>query len=703
MSETGPTGGARAGETDLRLFFHPRTIALVGATGNKRKPGYALLRKVVLRAERDGTKVYGVNPRLSDIEGVPCYPSLGDVPDEIDVVVVMIGDAERAVRDAVAKRAKFCIIFTAGFSETGEAGARREEELARSAREGGVRLFGPNTNVNAFESFPDLPGPKLALITQSGHQGRPIAQGVQLGIGVSYWAPTGNEADLEFSDFVEYFVEHDETAVIAAYVEGFRSIPRLREAADKAARAGKPIVLVKVGRTEAGERMALAHTGHLTGSDSVHDAFFRQYGIIRVDDLDELLETAALFARMPAPAGDGVCIYSISGGTGAHMADLCAAAGLRLPTLTEETQARLREIIPDYLTVANPVDNGAQPVREGLGKALIDAILEDPNVDLLVCPITGALPSMSRALSTDIAQAYREAKKPVVAIWGSPVTNEPGYDILVEGRVPLFRSFRSCVAALRRYLDYGRFLEAYETRPVAPPVGPRPPAELEALLAGSGPLSEMESALVASHFGVPFPRGGLVLTAEGAVEAAQKIGYPVALKACGRGIAHKADAGLLQVGIANPTELVAGFRELDQAGRAAAGEAGYDGILIQEAVAGGEEVIAGFSTDPQFGPVVLFGLGGVLVEVLGDVQMRVAPLTRRDAEEMVRGIKAFPLLDGARGRPKADLGALVELLLKVSEMGMALRKRVREFDLNPVRVRPAGEGLVALDALCVRK
>jgi acyl-CoA synthetase (NDP forming) len=686
-------------ETDLHLFFHPRTVAVIGATDDKRKPGYALLRKVHERARRDGATVYGVNPRLTDIDGIACYPTLDAVPGEIDVAVIMISDAEQGLRDVVAKGARFAIIFTAGFREVGAEGAKREEELARIARQGGVRLFGPNTNVNAFEMFPDLPGKKLALITQSGHQGRPIAQGVELGIGVKYWAPTGNEADLESADFIEYFVDLDDVAVVAGYIEGFKSIPRLRAAAERAARAGKPIVLVKIGRTEAGQRMAMAHTGHLTGSDDVTNAFFRQFGIVRVDDLDELLETAALFTRLARPAGEGLCVYAISGGTGAHMADLCAWGGLALPTLTEESQEKLREAIPDYLTVSNPVDNGAQVVRKGgLNKRCIDICLDDPNVDILVCPITGILPSMSKVVAGDIVDAYREGRKPVVVIWGSPVTDEEGYRILVEGGVPMFRSFRSFVVGLRRYLDYWRFLERFEPRPVAPP---RVPSGFETMLAGSGPLSEHDSASLAAQYGVGFPMSALCETEDRATEAAARLGGAVVMKACGTGILHKSDAGLVRIGVA--PEAVAGtFRALDEAGRAHGGDAGYDGVLVQALAPDGEEVIVGFSRDPQYGPVVLFGLGGIFVEVLKDVALRVAPLSRRDADEMIREVKGFPLLDGARGRPKADVDALAELILNVSRMAVELRDNVTEFDLNPVRVLPAGQGVIALDALVVR-
>jgi acyl-CoA synthetase (NDP forming) len=685
------------GVNDLHLFFHPRAIAVIGATDDKTKPGYHLLKKVMERAARDGGVVYPVNPRTAEILGVKCYPTVADVPGDLDVVVVMIGDAEKGLRDAVAKKATYCIIFTAGFSEIGPEGAARERELARIAAAGGVRLFGPNTNVNAFELFPDLPGKKIGLITQSGHQGRPIAQGVELNIGLSYWAPTGNEADLEAADFIEYYVSHEDTGVIAAYIEGFKSIPRLREAAEKAARARKPIVVVKVGRTDAGTRMALSHTGHLTGSDEVHDAFFKQYGIVRVDDLDELLEMSALFARLPQPPGDGVCVYAISGGTGAHMADMCEWAGLRLPTLTAQTQAELHTLIPDYLTVSNPVDNGAQPVRKpGQNRWLIEQCLDDPNCDILVCPITGVLPSMSKIVATDIVDAYKSAKKPVVVIWGSPVVDEDGYRILVEGGVPMFRSFKSCVIAIRRYLDYWSFIDSFESRRSTP----KPPTHAVAsLLDGAGPLSEWDASRVAAEYGVPFPRGSVARSEDEAVEIASELAAHVVLKACGPAILHKSDEGLVRVGV-GPEEVGVQFKELDALARDLHPD-GYDGILVQEMAPAGEEVIVGVKNDPQFGPVVLFGLGGVFVEIMKDVSRRVVPLTRADAVQMIREIKGFPLLDGARGRPKADVNALADLLLKVSAMAVDLGDRLEELDLNPVRTLP--DGVIALDALLVRK
>ena len=251
--------------TDLRHFLHPRVAAIIGVTDTPGRPGYSLFKKIRAKVEKEGGRVVPVNPKLKVVDGLPAYPSINDIPEPVDLAVIMVGDALSALQDCVAKQPRFVVIFTAGFAETGEHGAALQAQIAAIARAAGIRLFGPNTNLNAFEIFKDLPGKKIALITQSGHQGRPIVQGEEFGIGFSYWIPTGNEVDLECCDFIDYFADRDDTGAIAAYIEGFKNGARLRHAADHAARNRKPIVLIKVGRSVAGTRMAMAHTGHLAG------------------------------------------------------------------------------------------------------------------------------------------------------------------------------------------------------------------------------------------------------------------------------------------------------------------------------------------------------------------------------------------------------------------------------------------------------
>ena len=343
-------------------------------------------------------------------------------------------------------------------------------------------------------------------MTQSGHQGRPVFQGQELGIRLSHWAPTGNEVDLEFADFVRYFVDQPEVGVVAAYIEGFKDGRSLMLAADHAARLHKPIVCVKVGRTDEGASMAKAHTGHLAGADAVVSAAFRQVGITRVDGLDELLETSAAFARTRpsrppswGQRGPGICVYAVSGGTGAHMADLVAAAGLRLPTLRTATQRTLRDgLIPDYLRVSNPVDCGGPPVADARGRQILDAILSDPGIDILVVPITGAVEMFSNPFTRDLVDVASTTTKPIFVVWGAPAgTDDTYYRRLLDGGLPVFRTFGNCVGAMRAYVDYWQFARRYRSPFARAPRTPSPAAaRARRILEGAprgGSLSEHEA------------------------------------------------------------------------------------------------------------------------------------------------------------------------------------------------------------------
>ena len=690
---------------NLHYFLHPRVAAVIGVTDTPGRPGYSLFKKIRAKVEKEGGKVIPVNPKLTTVDGLTAYPSIDDIPEPVDLAVIMVGDAVSALRGCVAKKPRFVVIFTAGFAETGEPGAARQAQIATIARAAGIRVFGPNTNLNAFEIFKDLPGKKIALITQSGHQGRPIVQAEEFGVGFSYWIPTGNEVDLECCDFIDYFAEHADTGVIAVYIEGFKDGERLKRAADHAARRRKPIVLIKVGRSEAGTRMAMAHTGHLAGSDAVHDALFKQYGITRVNDLDELLETSALFARLPRshgdePRGDGVCIYAISGGSGALMDDLCGAAGLRLPALAEATQNALREFIPGYLTVANPVDNGATTIMAGHGPKILDLLLDDPNTDLIICPIAGALPPISDTLARELVAGWQSGKKPIVAIWGSPKPDDAAYAILVEGRVPLFRSFRNAVQALRAYFTYHRFADTYES-PFADSDARVAPGFKPALPATAATLSEHDSKMLLTQLGIAVTREDVCRSANDAVRAALDIGFPVAVKINSADVAHKSDAGLVCLNLSSEDEVTIAFADVMERAHAQYPRARLDGVLVQEMITDGIETLVGLSRDPIVGPTVVFGLGGIFVEVMHDVAMRTVPLTRRDAATMVREIKSFPILDGARGRPKADIDALVDTICKVAGFAQSAGERLQELDINPLMVLPAGRGVKAADALVV--
>jgi acetate---CoA ligase (ADP-forming) len=679
---------------ELAAFFRPRTVACIGASDTPQRPNTAMYEKIRRWAAAADATVYPVNPNRQTVGDEMCYATILDVPDRVDLAVILVGDALEVLPQVIEAKAKFAVVFAAGFAEVGADGEAKQAALEQLIAESDLHVLGPNTNLNAFEQFRDgLPGRAIALVTQSGHQGRPVFQGQELGIRLDFWAPTGNEADLEFADFATFFADQPDVGAIAAYIEGFKNGRTLMLAADHAAQRGVPIVCVKVGRTDEGRSMAKAHTGHLTGSDAVTSAVFRQFGVTRVDGLDELLDVSAAFARTKAPVtgADGVCVYAISGGTGAHMADMAASAGLRLCTLDPATQRQLHEWIPPYLRVSNPVDNGGAPSADWRGRKILDAIMADPNVGMLICPITGALPSMGNRLVKDLVDVASTTDKPVFVIWGSPVGDEEPYQqILLKSAVPVFRTFANAVTAAKAYFDYHRFAASYAS-PFASVVRKRSPAAAKAL--AHLRADEYSSMRVLADYGIATPRMHLATSAKEAVAAAAGLGYPVVLKICSPTILHKSDAGLVKVGVGTAREVRDTWATfLEKAPDA-------DGVLVCEQVAGGVECVVGVASDDLFGPVVMVGMGGVLVEVLGDVSFRVPPFRRADAVAMVDELKGAALLSGVRGRPAVDRRALVDVLMKVQRLAVDLSAEVAELDINPLLVR--SKGAVALDALIV--
>ncbi|MEV6509633.1 acetate--CoA ligase family protein [Streptomyces sp. NPDC051642] len=692
-----------AGVPDLDRFFRPESVAVIGASDAEGRPNTGITRQLMAWAGRVGARLHPVHPTRTTVFDVPCFPAIADLPEQVDLAVVLVADPLPVIEQLAEAKVKFAVAFASGFAETGEAGALAQAQLAAAVGRSGLRLLGPNTNLNAFENFrEDLDGPAIALITQSGHQGRPVFALQELGIRLSHWAPTGNEADLETSDFISYFAERPEVGAIACYVEGLKDGRSFLLAADRAARRKVPVVAVKVGRTETGARTAASHTGKLTGADTVVDAAMRQYGVIRVDGLDELQDTAALLARAKAPVAEGVVVYSISGGTGAHFADLASEAGLRLPQLSEAKQSELHEWIPPYLSVANPVDNGGHPVGDWRGRKIIDAILDDPEVGVLVCPITGPFPPLSDKLVEDLVAAAEHTDKLVCVVWGSPVGTEPAYRerLLGSSRVATFRTVGNCITALHAYFSHHRFVHAYRSpfdeapRTVSPSF-----RKAEALMRPGQQLSEHAAKQLLRAYGIRVPREQLVTSAAAAVRAAGLVGYPVVMKASGAQIAHKTELGLVKVGLTSASQVRDAYRELTDIARYEG--VTLDGVLVCQMVERGVEMVVGVTQDELFGPTVTVGLGGVLVEVLRDVAVRVPPFGEEAARDMLGELRGRPLLDGVRGRPPADLDALVEVILRVQRMALELGDVLAELDINPLMVLPRGQGAVALDALAV--
>lgn len=686
--------------TDLEQFFNPVGVALVGSVPD--------LPEDVLRARfeaRWGDRYHLVNARGGSRGSLHIHRSVTEIPDEIGLAVIDIAASRviDTVEECGKKGVPYVIVFSAGFSEIGPEGEELEQRLIEVARRHGITLFGPNTNTNAFEPIPlpeNLRGGKIGLVTQSGHNGRPIVQGAQFGIGFTRWVPTGNEADLEVADFIEYFAYDDETSVIAGYFEGFKDPAKLRRALEAAAAQRKPVVALKVGSTAAGARMAQSHTGHLSGSDAVVNGLFEQYGVTRVRDLDELLETAMLFAKLPAGTGPRVCMYSISGGSGTLMAEIAEQHGIQLHLLTEETQRKLHEYLNYFLTVSNPVDNGGQFMIRSPQEARLEVmrlIADDPNVDLICVGITGALTAMSDNFAADINAVADSLSVPLVVTWNSFKVDEPGFDEIVRSGVPLFRSFRNCFSAMKAFFDYEEKVASGALRP-RKALPSKPAAAARPVLEMSGTLAPAEARTLLSAYRVPLAGEATVTTAAEAARAGRDLGYPVAMKVASPDIPHKSDAGLVWLDVSTDQEARRVFGQIMADARKAFPRARIDGVQVQQQVEGGTEMIVGVTRDATFGPSVMVGTGGVFTEVLADVAVRPLPLDRRDAEEMVRSLRGYPLLQGARGRAKADVKALVDVVLAVARMAAAT-PNLAELDLNPVVVLP--RGAVAVDSLVV--
>ncbi|MYY81668.1 MULTISPECIES: acetate--CoA ligase family protein [unclassified Streptomyces] len=692
-----------AGVPDLDRFFRPASVAVVGASDAEGRPNTGITRQLIAWAERVGARLHPVHPTRQSVYGITCFPSVADLPEQVDLAVLLVGDPLPVIEQLAEEKVRFAVAFASGFAETGEEGAAAQERLAAAVQGSGLRLLGPNTNLNAFEEFrEDLEGPAIALITQSGHQGRPVFTMQELGVRLSHWAPTGNEADLETADFISYFAERPEVGAIACYVEGLKDGRAFLLAADRAARRGVPVVAVKVGRTETGARMAASHTGKLTGADTVVDAAMRQFGVIRVDGLDELQDTAACLARAREPKADGVVVYSISGGTGAHFSDLATEAGLTLPTLSAAKQAELHQWIPEHLNVSNPVDNGGHPVGDRRGRKIIDAILDDPEVGVLICPITGPFPPLSDKLAQDLVDAAEQTDKLVCVVWGSPLGTEDAYrtTLLGSSRVATFRTFANCITAVRAHLDHHRFTAHYRSPFDEAPRTPSPSfRKAQALMRPGQQLSEHAAKQLLRAYGIRVPREQLVTSAAAAVRAAGLVGYPVVMKASGAQLAHKTELGLVKIGLTSASQVRDAYRELTDIARYEGVD--LDGILVCQMVERGVEMVVGVTHDPLFGPTVTVGLGGVLVEVLRDAAVRVPPFGEDQAKAMLSELRGRALLDGVRGAAPADIDALVEVVLRVQRMALELGDDIAELDINPLMVLPRGQGAVALDALAV--
>jgi acetyl coenzyme A synthetase (ADP forming)-like protein len=699
----------------LRPLFRPGSVAVVGASRDPTSIGYRILEALIMN--RFQGPVYPVNPKATVVGSIRAYPSVRDIPESVDLAVIAVPrDAVLAVVDDCAERGvKALVVITAGFAEVSAEGRELQQRLVERVRGYGMRLVGPNClgllntapEVHLNASFsPVFPPPgRIAMSSQSGALGLAIlALARRLQLGLSTFISVGNKADVSGNDLLQYWEEDDQTDVILLYLESFGNPRRFSRIARRVSRR-KPIIAVKSGRTGAGRRAAGSHTAALAADDVAVEALFRQTGVIRSDTLAEMFDLASTFGSQPLPQGRRVAIVTNAGGPGILCADTCEDGGLRVPELSEGTKARLLKFLPPQASLNNPVDMIASAGPEHY-RQTIETLLASDDIDALIViyiPIDVSL----RPVILDAIQAGIEAGRQAGGV-GKPVLAslmvEEGQSLplqLAQERVPTYAFPETAARVMARVADYaewrtqalGVFLEFDDIEPETARDICRQALDQR----GSGWLATEETRQLLMAMGLPVAPGGVARTADAAVELAAQVGFPVAVKLASYLIVHKTEMGGIILNLRDEVAVRQAFEMIRQRLVEQGNLEAMEGVLVQPMVKGGVEVMVGVTTDPLFGPLIAFGLGGVHVEILRDVRFRVTPLTDRDASEMVREIRGFRLLEGYRGHPPADVKALEEVLLRISLLVEEIPE-ITELDLNPIFALPPGQGCQIVDA-----
>lgn len=694
--------------TGLDAFFKARGIAIVGASDDINKIGGRPVH--LLRKYGYAEPIYPVNPKGGEIQGLTAYTSVRDLPTAPDMAVLAVPAAATAdaLRDCVARGVKAVVVLSSGFAEAGPEGAALQDDLVTIARASGVRLMGPNclgtisVIDGAIGSFSivleeNMPAKgNVGIVSQSGNIGSYLVQNVaQRQLGVSRFIATGNEADVDVADGIAAMAEDEHTRVILCCMETCRSADRLIGALETARSKGKPVIVLKIGATESGQAAAASHTGALAGSDAVIDAVFRRHGALRVHSIEDLLDVGhAASQLLPGrlPAGDRLTLVAASGGFGIMMADAASKAGFSLPPLSETTKAVIRETVPTAGT-ENPVDASAQmSSRPDILFKMLSALMEEQNTDATLLFLSLSLHNSRlrkiyfEAL-TRIRAAYPDRLLVIAA--GGPA------DAVAEIRalgIPVFPSIDSAMSGMDGLVRLGSLRSSQE---MPRPVIPRETLDMTVF------RNEYNAKQALSQAGIEVLPEAVVATADEAVACAETFGFPVVLKIVSADIAHKTEIGGVELNLGDADAVRAAYARIVANAAEKAPEAVIDGVLVTPMAGKGAELIMGISRDPVFGPVAMVGIGGIYAEILQDVQLQTAPMTEDEALAMIRSLRMFPVLDGARGMPRADVVAAAKSLARLSEFAVRHADQVAEIDLNPVLVREEGQGVVALDALLI--
>lgn len=691
----------------LRAILNPHSVAVIGASSDPAKFGGRVMNFLLKHGYRG--RIIPVHPSAKDVLGIPAIAQLAGSGITVDVCLLALPSAHlaAALEDCGRAGARGAVVITADFAETGAEGAARQQKLVDIAHRHGMRIIGPNclgyinphlslamTSSVALAMEP-MPRGAIGLACQSGSlMASLISHAQDIGTGFSVAATVGNQADVKLCDLIEYFIEDETTRAICLYVEGLKNGPRFLELARRARTAGKPILAVKAGRSAAGQQLTQSHTASLAGSYAVWAAACRDHAVILLDDPEALIYCAAFLIRFGTPSASSIAVISPSGGTVAVTGDRVSAAGLALAEPGSATCAALKPLLPPG-RLFNPLDVGGLPRSSGLDSALTayELLAKDPAVGAILIAV--ATTPQLEAKVRKWGQAALAGNKPTAILLTPGALVDGARRALVDIGCPFTNRLDDALRVLRAAVDYG---EALRNPP--PAASPSPIADAvraHAALLPSGRLTEPETKKLLRTCNIKTTDDVLATTSDDAVRQARLIGYPVVIKGVCRDLVHKSEAGAVKLNISDDDALRAAWQTIAQGIAAHLPGAALDGCVVQPMLSGGIELIVGCRWDAQFGPVVVVGSGGVLVEIVDDVEMAIAPVSAGHAERLIRALRIAPVLAGARGRKPADIAALAETVARLSELAAELGPRLAELDINPLLVHESGGGVIALD------
>jgi acetyl coenzyme A synthetase (ADP forming)-like protein len=700
--------------TDLDTFFNPESVAVIGASTNSEKLGFAVVKNLVDGGYANKGKIYPINPGASEILGYKAYPSVLEVPGIIDLAVIVIPYpfVPDALRICGQKGIPSAIVISAGFREAGKEGLERELELIQICHQYNLRLIGPNclgvidsfTPLNASFAAGTPPSGPLAFMSQSGALGTAVLDIALAGrLGLSKFVSLGNKADVSEIDLLQAWVKDEHSKVILIYTEGMPSGQEFIRVAREVTRQ-KPVVAIKSGVTQSGSRAVSSHTGSLAGSEQAYQAAFHQAGIIRAESMESLFDMALALGYQPALKGDKIAIITNAGGPGILATDALERSGLSLARFDLETIHALEQYLPDAASAANPVDVLGD-ARADRYKFALEQVLNDSNVDGVMVLLTPQAMTEIDATAKVIGVLSQHISVPILGCFMGEARIQKGINILTSYGIPNYPFPERAANAFSAMSNY----RAIKTRPIPEythfEVDKSAVKKVfdQARSENRLTIGDAESRAILQAYSLRIPQSELADTPEKAAHIAGIIGYPVVLKIASPDILHKTDIGGVKVGLQNPSDIRDAYELMVYRAQRYLPDARIWGCLVQEmAPSGGLEVLVGMNRDPQFGPLITFGLGGIYVEILRDVTFRVAPFSRREAEEMLTQIRAHALLDGVRGQPPMDKAAIVDTLLRISQLVQDFPE-ITELDINPLMVYHQGEGALSLDMRLVLK